>query len=108
MEHNDEAAGPGAAVVRVSGELDIDRAPALRTELNDAIASAPDSADVAVDLSAMSFCDSSGLNALLGARLHAEEAGHLLRLVAPSAQMVRLLEMTGAIHVFTIDPAPPA
>ncbi|MFC9816734.1 STAS domain-containing protein [Streptomyces virginiae] len=61
-----------------------------------------------MDLTAMSFCDSSGLNALLGARLHAEEAGHRLRLAAPCQQVVRLLEMTGAIEVFTIDPAPSA
>ncbi|MFF8259046.1 STAS domain-containing protein [Streptomyces virginiae] len=108
MERHEEEAGPGPVVVRVRGEMDIDRAPALRMELNEAIAAAPGAVDVVVDLTAMSFCDSSGLNALLGARRHAEEAGHRLRLAAPCPQVARLLEMTGAGEVFTIDPAPPA
>ncbi|MFC9816735.1 hypothetical protein ACFVJM_32265 [Streptomyces virginiae] len=41
MERQEEPAAPGPVMVRVSGEMDIDRAPALRMELNEAIAAAP-------------------------------------------------------------------
>ncbi|WP_411104712.1 STAS domain-containing protein [Streptomyces sp. cmx-4-9] len=103
----DDGARPRPVVIRASGEMDMDRARAFRAEIDAAVAAAPAAVEVVVDLTALTFCDSSGLNALLGARLHAHEAGHVLRLAAPPPQMMHLLEMTGALDLFPVDPLPP-
>ncbi|MFK0047662.1 STAS domain-containing protein [Streptomyces sp. NPDC090741] len=63
--------------------------------------------DLVVDLQYLSFCDSSGLNALLAARAVAAESGQIFYLAAPREQFMRLLEITGAVDLFAIEPAPP-
>ncbi|MFD6874381.1 MULTISPECIES: STAS domain-containing protein [unclassified Streptomyces] len=93
-------------VVQVTGEMDQDRGRQLRTELHAALDQSH--GDVTVDLSGLVLCDSSGLNALLAARLHAVEKGRVLRLAGPSRQMLRLLELTGAKPLLPIDTTPPA
>ncbi|WP_328786292.1 STAS domain-containing protein [Streptomyces sp. NBC_00273] len=65
------------------------------------------SGEQTVDCSRVSFCDSSALNALLAARLTAQEAGTVVRLAAPNHQLQRLLEMTGALPLFPVDHDPP-
>ncbi|MCB8901045.1 MULTISPECIES: STAS domain-containing protein [unclassified Streptomyces] len=92
-------------VVWVRGDMDLDHAEELRASLMAAVAEAPRGADIIVDLQNSSFCDSSGLNALLAARQEAAESGHHLRLAVPSHQMVRLLESTGAMGLFVLGPA---
>ncbi|MEU8464576.1 STAS domain-containing protein [Streptomyces sp. NPDC029003] len=91
-------------VVRPYGEMDISRAPSLQQALRRALARG---VDVVVDLQHLTFCDSSGLNALLTARTEAAAEGRTLYLAAPTHQVVQLLKVTGAETVFSIDPAPP-
>ncbi|MEV7174156.1 STAS domain-containing protein [Streptomyces sp. NPDC093224] len=96
------------AVVRPVGEIDIDTAPALSRALAHALACvAATRADrVVADCSRVSFCDSSGLNALIAARLQAVEAGTTIHLASPAPQLQRLLQMTGAAPLFPReDPA---
>ncbi|WP_051837258.1 STAS domain-containing protein [Streptomyces sp. NRRL F-2580] len=94
--------GERGVVVRVSGEIDLDRAPQLRDALHTVITrpdgpDGPDGPDeIVVDLAELTFCDSSGLNALLQARLTAQEHGRRIRLHAPASQVMHLLELTGA------------
>ncbi|CAM5521362.1 hypothetical protein SNARM312S_01245 [Streptomyces narbonensis] len=78
----------------------------VRSTLLGAIAAAPPATEVIVDLTYSSFCDSSGLNALLAARQWALESGHPLRLGAPSHQMLRLMEITDTAGLFAMGPAP--
>ncbi|MFD3939140.1 STAS domain-containing protein [Streptomyces sp. NPDC058611] len=94
-------------VVRPTGELDVDQAPALRTALLGALARTGGPADVIVDRSRVDFCDSSGLNVLIRAMLVARESGRGLRLAAPCTQVARLLEVTGADKTFDITPTAP-
>ncbi|WP_078857526.1 STAS domain-containing protein [Streptomyces sp. NRRL F-4474] len=104
------AAGPehgGPYVVRVSGDMDLDHAAELRATLAEALAQAPEGAEIIVDLRNSSFCDSSGLNTLLDARRQALQAGQILRLAAPSHQLLRLLELTGSSGSFPLDAAVP-
>ncbi|MGW6877388.1 STAS domain-containing protein [Streptomyces xanthophaeus] len=54
--------------IRPSGEIDIETAPALRLALSEALTHASPARPVAVDCTHISFCDSTGLNALLAAR----------------------------------------
>ena len=63
-----------AVVVAVEGELDLFTAPFLRDEVRDAIKL--DGARLVLDLTALSFMDSSGLSVLIEAwRLATSEGG---------------------------------
>ncbi|MFJ3856908.1 STAS domain-containing protein [Streptomyces sp. NPDC090085] len=90
------------AVVRPVGEIDIDTAPSLGRALTHALAHvAASRADrVVADCSRVTFCDSSGLNTLITARLQAVEAGTTIHLASPAPQLQRLLQMTGAAPLF--------
>ncbi|MFD0353363.1 STAS domain-containing protein [Streptomyces sp. NPDC127110] len=92
-------------VVRPHGEMDIVRAAGFHEALEAALASS--SSQIVVDLQHLAFCDSSGLNVLLGARNTAIDSGQSLSLAAPGSQFLRLLEMTGSRELFTIEPAAP-
>lgn len=94
-------------MVRLSGEMDISRVDEVRALLLEAMTRTGGRADIVVDLSGLTFCDSAGLNLLLRARLQVMESGRTLRLAAPSAQMLRLLEITGSLALFPVDTAPP-
>ncbi|MFD4740225.1 STAS domain-containing protein [Streptomyces virginiae] len=89
-------------VVQVGGEMDIDRAPMMYDALQAAITEPAGSDEIVVDLSDLSFCDSSGLNALIHARQTAAEHGRRIILRTPPPQLRRLLEMTGADALFPI------
>ncbi|WP_185893960.1 STAS domain-containing protein [Streptomyces sp. WAC05950] len=96
------------AVVRPVGEIDIDTAPSLSRALAHALTYVATSrADrIVADCSRVTFCDSSGLNALIAARLQAVEAGTTIGLSNPAPQLQRLLQMTGAAPLFPReDPA---
>ncbi|MFJ4628279.1 STAS domain-containing protein [Streptomyces sp. NPDC088847] len=87
------------AVTTVTGELDVRSAPAVYRRALEALTRCP---LVVVDLSGVTFCDSSGFNALLRLRRRAEEAGTRLALAAPPGQVARLLALTGADTVFPV------
>ncbi|MFE2167750.1 STAS domain-containing protein [Streptomyces sp. NPDC059447] len=91
-------------VLRVSGDMDLDHVARLRTSLMTALSEAPEGWDLVVDLQNSSFCDSTGLNALLAAREQAWSLGHRVLLAAPSHQMIRLLQLTGSADLFPLSP----
>lgn len=93
---------PGAAYsqVTVTGELDMATAPVLRHALHVAIAAC---SRVTVDLSALRFCDCTGLSALLGAARIAEAADVDLRLRAVPSCLTTLLRLTCTHAAFTIE-----
>ena len=68
----------------------------------------PAPAVLVIDLGAVTFCDSTGLGTLLRARDDAAHQGAALHLAHPTRIVARLLEITGADQVFTIDPDLPA
>lgn len=94
--------GAGHVVVRIGGELDVDRAPMLIQALLDAAAEADCPDEVVLDLADLSFCDSSGLNAIVQAHHLAQKHGRQIRLHAPRPQILRLLSLTGADRLFPI------
>ena len=59
-------------------------------------------ARLVVDCSQLEFCDSTGLNVLLGARLKAEAAGGGVHLAGMLPVVARVFEITGAEAVFTV------
>lgn len=91
--------GP-SAVVTPAGELDPHTADLLREPLEDCLDKGFNR--LVVDCSRLEFCDSTGLNVLLGARLKAEAAGGGVHLVAMQPVVARVFEITGAEAVFTL------
>ena len=91
-------AGDDGMRLIAAGEVDRASAPALHTALERAIASTD--GPVLVDLGAVSFMDSSGVNALVVAR---EAAGSRLRLGATHHAVRRVLEITSLLELFGLD-----
>ncbi|WP_369185138.1 STAS domain-containing protein [Streptomyces sp. Y1] len=89
-------------VVTVVGELDHDTADGLRAALAEPLLDGLDR--ILVDLDGLRFCDSTGLNILLRARLDADAAGWTLELAAPRPAVARLFAITGADSVLRIHP----
>ncbi|ARZ69772.1 STAS domain-containing protein [Streptomyces sp. HU2014] len=89
-----------SAVVTPAGELDHHTADLLRESLDGCVAQGL--SRVVVDCSKLEFCDSTGLNVLLGARLTAEAAGGAVHLAAMQPVVARVFEITGAEAVFAV------
>ncbi|MFB8248782.1 STAS domain-containing protein [Streptomyces sp. NPDC001046] len=91
--------GP-SAVVTPAGELDHHTADLLREPLEDCLAKG--FKRLVIDCARLEFCDSTGLNVLLGARLKAEAAGGGVALVGMQPVVARVFEITGADAVFSV------
>jgi anti-anti-sigma factor len=90
----------GRAVVTVSGEIDLETASRLGEELQGAMRDvAP---DLVVDLSAVTFMDSTGLKVLIAAQLRAGLAGGGITLVGLRRAVRRVFEVTGLDDQFAV------
>jgi anti-sigma B factor antagonist len=87
----------GTAVVTAAGEIDTAVSGALRDQLVTAMEARPDV--LVVDLSAVPFCDSSGLSVLIDVRGRATEAGIPFRIVT---QQRGLLRPIGLLHLDSV------
>ncbi|MDT0407627.1 MULTISPECIES: STAS domain-containing protein [unclassified Streptomyces] len=87
-------------VVALAGELDHHTAELLREPLDSKLDAGRDR--IVLDCSELEFCDSTGLNVLLGARLRAEAAGGGIHLAAMQPVVSRVFEITGADAVFQV------
>jgi anti-sigma B factor antagonist len=90
----------GDGVVKVSGELDIhtcDRLVHTAGELVDR------GGRLVLDLSELTFCDSTGLAGLVRLHKRADAAGGTLVLRAPVTRMRDLLTLTGLTRLFPIE-----
>jgi anti-anti-sigma factor len=82
-----------AAVVAVSGELDLASSPQLEQEL-DRLWQA-DVELLVIDLRALEFMDSTGLSIIVSAHQRLSESGRKLSIVRGPQQVQRLLDLTG-------------
>ncbi|WP_433136336.1 STAS domain-containing protein [Actinomadura nitritigenes] len=97
-----ESAGPWQ-VVELCGELDVATAPAVISKVSSLLVmtSRP---RVALELSQVAFCDSSGLNAFIRLWKRARAARGELVLVRPGRRVALLLARTGVdAHVRVVD-----
>ncbi|HEY3941554.1 MAG TPA: STAS domain-containing protein [Acidimicrobiales bacterium] len=92
---------PGAVLVTASGEIDVATAPRVQAAILAQLDGRP--VDVVVDLSAVSFLDSSGISALIRARRRVGEVGGTLRLRNPQPKVRRVLQITGVEQAFVIE-----
>lgn len=88
----------GPFVLEVTGELDHHTAKLLTR----AVEEAPfGEQGVVIDLSGMTYCDSTGITVLITAYHRAEAAGSPLRLAGVSADQMRVFQVVGLDQVFT-------
>lgn len=85
-------------LVRLSGELDIASTDRLTEALNEIAGS------TVVDLSGLSFIDSSGVAALVRAQQQLAAEGHSLTLTRPSSAVARVFEILGIMFLLETDP----
>lgn len=88
------------AIVRVKGEVDLATAPALDDELRGLLADG--TCRLTVDLSEMTFVDSTGLATLIRALRVAREGGGDVVLHAPQRCARKVLEISGADRFFVL------
>ncbi|MFE2553669.1 STAS domain-containing protein [Streptomyces sp. NPDC059355] len=86
-------------VLTITGALDMDTVPRI-TAATDPLALG--GRTLVLDLSAVTFIDSAGLNTLLILRNRAETEQGLLELRGLPEQALRLLDITGARDLFTL------
>ena len=86
--------GDGGTIVAISGEVDVCTEAPLQQALLRIIRER--SARLMLDVSGVSFMDCAGLRALLATRRRAEMRGGCMRLIATSAPVRRIIELTGA------------
>ena len=89
-------------LVVASGELDISATPRLSTVL--AMAAARPGGQLVLDLSDVTFIDSTALGTILKAASELEESSTALAVVAPDGPVRRLLEMTNLTGRFALYP----
>lgn len=101
---NDQAAQITPAVVVLPTEIDVTNSEQVHDQLVAALAPGVDV--VIADMTATSFCDSSGVNALVFAHEVAVARGAQLRLAVPSEGSVpRVLQLIGVGRVVPLYPS---
>jgi anti-sigma B factor antagonist len=93
-----------AAIIAVSGELDLASAPALESELEQAGRS--DSELLVLDLRELEFMDSTGLSVIVNAHQRLSDDGRSLALIRGPQQVQRLLDLTGVAERVTLANTP--
>ena len=87
--------------IRIAGDLDLAAAPELERVLERA--SGDGYGRLLIDLHAVEFMDSTGLQALMRAKEAADRNGYRLTLSYGSPQIRRLLEITAMVDLFAVE-----
>jgi anti-sigma B factor antagonist len=91
----------GASAIAVSGEIDMETAPRLNEEVEIAVWSTV--GVFVLDLTDVTFLDSSGLHSLLRARAYLAREDRSLVLVCPSSGPARrVLDLAGVLDTFVV------
>jgi anti-sigma B factor antagonist len=96
-----EPLGASACVVSLAGELDLSTIPRVEKQLLHQVQS---KSDVVVDLTRVSFIDSSGIAMLIGAFRATDGTGVLNTVIAEGSQVDRVFRLAGidrALPLFT-------
>ncbi|HKP25831.1 MAG TPA: STAS domain-containing protein [Dongiaceae bacterium] len=89
----------GRTVVALKGEIDMEEAPKVRRTLLDSL---KQKRDILVDLSEVTYIDSSGIASLIEGLQAARKQKNDLALVSVSQRARRVLELARLDKVFTI------
>lgn len=91
----------GVAILALSGEVDLKVSPSLRQEL---LARLGNGADVIVDMSGVTYIDSSTVASFVSAFQTARQSGRKFVLAAMSESTLRVLELARLDRVFVLAP----
>ena len=97
------AVGDGTVRVDAAGELDVSCGNQLRGAVHEALETHA-ATRVVVDLSRITFLDSAGIGALLGALKEARERGATLVVADPTPFVHHILGITGLLDAFGSPP----
>jgi anti-anti-sigma factor len=88
------------AVVRVAGEIDLATARRVRQAATDAVRPG---GRVAVDMSAVTFCDSSGLGALVWSYQYAAKHDCTFAIRDPHPRVLKVIRLSGLDELIPIE-----
>jgi anti-sigma B factor antagonist len=94
--------GRRSALVSLAGELDVYTVSRLRATIDDLLLDG--ASPVVVDLTDLTFMDSSGLGALVAAHKKARVLRAAFRIVCTEGVIMRLLSVTGLTRVLQLEP----
>jgi anti-sigma B factor antagonist len=100
FEIAERVVGDQTSVLSVKGEIDVSTAPELRDRLLTAAQNGH--GIVVVDLSEVTFLDSTALGVLVSGLKRLRAEGGDLRLVVTGRSVAKVLEITGLVDVFSI------
>ncbi|MBB2986315.1 STAS domain-containing protein [Terracoccus luteus] len=89
-------------VVRLGGEIDVYTAPLVREKLDEQITAGR--TDLVVDLTDVTFLDSTGLGVLVGRLKLTRTMGGSMRLVGTDDRVLKVFAITGLDKVFEVHP----
>lgn len=89
-------------IVSVAGEIDLFTAPKLREQFLATLDDGEQTDRLLVDLTRVSFMDSTGLGVLIGALRRMNERDGRMALVCSEGPVLRVLELTRLNEVFSI------
>jgi len=95
----------GRQVLHLAGALDLASCGSLLEAAGAALAS-PDLPGLALDLSGITFFDSSGIGAVVQIAGDAEDASISFAIQRPSERVVRILKLSGLFDAWPIEEAP--
>jgi anti-sigma B factor antagonist len=90
----------GHVLIRAAGELDLSSAPSLATAAENAFADGYQI--LLLDLSGITFMDSTGISSVLTAHRAAQARGAVVAVIAPSDIAMRVLQLIGVEHLLHI------
>lgn len=90
----------GVPVLGVAGEVDVFTAPEFKDAINEAIESGL--VDLVIDLSQVSYMDSSGFGILLSATKRVRPKGGSINLVGSNEAIERMMKITRLDTVFNL------
>ncbi|MER6002402.1 STAS domain-containing protein [Nonomuraea sp. NPDC051941] len=90
-----------AVILKLEGELDVNVLQVLREHL-EPVWALPPKPFLILDLGELSFCDSMGMNELVGVMQRCESRGTRLLLGGVQGVMARVLSITGLRHAFEV------
>ncbi len=91
----------GGVLVKLTGDVDLEHCGSIRRLLLDGVSRGK---DLLVDLSDVTYLDSSGIASLVEAMQVAVRNGTALKLFSASAQAMRVFELARLDKVFSIHP----
>ena len=100
-----DTVGPAGdcVVLRVTGEVDVYTAPALRERIRELAAGG--AVHLIADLGQVDFLDSTGLGVLVGGLRRLREDGGSLALVVTTPRIQRIFQITGLTKAFAVWPS---